>query len=176
MGQVGEPRFYSERTHDAQTRPTAETNSRPIEDPSRSQLRAPNRSHPRGRRCTAVSARAVTIMASNSLGLDISESTTTAEAPVAEPAAEAGATEDASAASDAPQSPQTETKKKEAPYVNPERVKTGGAARVRGALFRIVYGTLTFPTFDRTSPLKMNSRRVWRVYANRTRRSSNDEL
>ena len=74
-------------------------------------------------------------MASNSLGLDldnlnISESGT-AEAPVAEGASDdAPATEDAP--SDAPKSPQTEAKKKEAPYVNPERVKTGGAARVRG--------------------------------------------
>ena len=74
-------------------------------------------------------------MASNSLGLDldnlnISESGT-AEAPVAEAASDdAPATEDAP--SDTPKSPQTEAKKKEAPYVNPERVKTGGAARVRG--------------------------------------------
>lgn len=73
-------------------------------------------------------------MASNSLGLDlddlkISESTATeAEAPAAESSTSAAVTEDAS---DAPQSPQTELKKKEAPYVNPERVKTGGAARVR---------------------------------------------
>ena len=57
----------------------------------------------------------------NSLGLDLAEAPSEhAQAPEAEQTPDA-----ATDAADA------EAKKKEAPYVNPERVKTGGAPRVR---------------------------------------------
>lgn len=55
----------------------------------------------------------------------------TEEAPADDTAQENGASEDASTSADATPASPTAKKEKKQPYVNPHRVKTGGAQRVR---------------------------------------------